>query len=68
MAAGSVGRYPLRWRPPMSHFSYATDCNIKRFQNLLDTSVDETERQTLHRLLAEEKAKAELQVSEAKRP
>jgi len=33
---------------------------------LLDTSVDATERQTLQRLLAEERAKAELQASEAK--
>jgi hypothetical protein len=47
----------------MSRFSYATDSNIKRFQNLLDTSVDATERQVLERLLAEEKAKVMLQAS-----
>ena len=49
----------------MTDFSYAIDSNIKRFQNLLDTSVDATERQMLERLLAEERAKAELQASEA---
>lgn len=41
--------------------------NIKRFQNLLDTSVDQTERQTIQGLLTEEKAKAELQASEPKK-
>jgi hypothetical protein len=40
--------------------------NIKRFQNLLETSVDETERRTIQRLLVEEKAKAALQASEPK--
>jgi hypothetical protein len=48
----------------MNYFSYATDMNIKRFQNLLETSADETERQTIQRLLTEEKAKAVLQASE----
>jgi hypothetical protein len=48
----------------MTDFSYATDSNIKRFQNLLDTSVDATERQMLQRLLAEEQAKAALHASE----
>ena len=43
----------------MSSFSYVTDANIKRFQNLLDTSTDNNERQMLLKLLAEEKAKAE---------
>ena len=38
-------------------FSYSID--IKRFQNLLETSIDETERGTLRRLLVEEKAKLE---------
>jgi hypothetical protein len=41
--------------------------NIKRFQNLLETSVDETERRTIQRLLVEEKAKAALQASEPKK-
>jgi hypothetical protein len=48
----------------MTDFSYATGANIKRFERLLETSVDGTERQTLQKLLAEEKAKAELQASE----
>jgi hypothetical protein len=51
----------------MNDFSYATSTNIKRFQNLLETSVDESERQTILRLLTEEKAKAALQTSEAKK-
>ena len=42
----------------MNNFSYAIDVNIRRFQNLLWTSVDETERQTIQRLLSEEEAKA----------
>ena len=46
--------------------SYAIDLNIRRFQNLLETSVDEAERRTLQRLLAEEKAKAASQASEPK--
>ena len=51
----------------MNYFSYARDMNIKRFQNLLRTSVDETERQTIQRLLSEEEAKATLQASERKK-
>jgi hypothetical protein len=50
----------------MSTISYVIDMNIKRFQNLLDTSVDETERQKIQSLLTEEKAKAELQASQPK--
>ena len=38
----------------MNDWSYATDLNIKRFRNLLETSVDETERRTIQRLLTEE--------------
>jgi len=47
----------------MDHASYATDLNIKRFQNLLDTSLNETERRTIQSLLTEEKARAALQAS-----
>ena len=50
----------------MSSFVYATDMNIKRFQNMLDTSVDETERRTIQCLLTEEKAKAGQQASKPK--
>jgi len=50
----------------MNSFVYATDMNIKRFQNLLDTSVDETERRTIRGLLGEEKAKAAQQASKPK--
>ena len=42
----------------MDDFAYATSCNIRRLRNLLDTSVDETERRTLERLLIEEKNRA----------
>jgi hypothetical protein len=41
----------------MNDFSYATDMNIKRFQTLLETSVDEIERRTIQALLTEELAK-----------
>jgi hypothetical protein len=43
-------------------FSYAIE--IKRFQNLLETSRDESERRAIQRLLTEEKAKAAVQASE----
>lgn len=49
----------------MNGFSY--DIDIKRFQNLLETSVDDTERRKIQRLLTEEKAKAALQASEPKK-
>ena len=35
--------------------------NIMRYRNLLETSVDETERQTIQNLLDEEEAKQALQ-------
>lgn len=38
----------------MNDFSYATDLNIRRFRKLLETSLDETERQAIERLLTEE--------------
>ncbi len=47
----------------MNVFTYASDMNIRRFENLLETAVDETERQIIQSLLAEEKAKAELQAA-----
>jgi hypothetical protein len=40
----------------MNCFSYAIDINIKRYQNLLETSVDETERRTIRTLLTEDKS------------
>jgi hypothetical protein len=48
----------------MSDFFDATDSKIKRFRNLLETSVDETERRTIQRLLTEELAKAGLATKE----
>jgi hypothetical protein len=45
---------------------FSHDIDIKRFQNLLETSVDKTERRTIQRLLSEkeEKARAAAQPSE----
>jgi hypothetical protein len=51
----------------MNYFPYVIDMNIRRFQNLLETSVNETERGTIERLLTEEKARAALQVSKPKK-
>jgi hypothetical protein len=51
----------------MNYFPYVIHMNIKRFQNLLETSVDETERRMIQRLLTEEKAKAALQASEPRK-
>ena len=45
----------------MSSSCYAIEINIKRFQNLLETSVDESEREKINALLSEEKAKAALE-------
>lgn len=50
----------------MSYFAFAIDANIKRFQTLLDTSVNTIERLTIQRLLSEEKAKALLLALEPK--
>jgi hypothetical protein len=51
----------------MNHSLYVIDANIKRFQDLLDTSVDATERDMLQRLLAEERAKSETWASDPKK-
>lgn len=51
----------------MNSFSYAINIDIKRFQNLLETSVDETERETIQKLLIAEKAKASLPAAEPKK-
>jgi hypothetical protein len=42
----------------MNDFSYAIDRNIERFQKLLETSVNETQKQIVQSLLTEERAKA----------
>ena len=51
---------------PMDDFLYAMNVNIKRFQDLLETAVDATERQTIQALLDQEKAKAAPAVAEPK--
>jgi hypothetical protein len=55
----------LRWRLLMNNFSHGTD--IKRLQNLLETSIDDAERQRIQILLSNEKTKAALHTSEPKR-
>ena len=49
----------------MNPFSCSID--IKRFQNLLETSVNEDERRKIEKLLAEEKSKPAPQAVEAKK-
>ena len=61
---GGLGRTLMTMEASVNSFSYTID--IKRFQNLLETSVDDTERQKIKSLLTEEKAKAELQAAESK--
>jgi hypothetical protein len=41
----------------MDQFEFVYGQNIKRYRNLLETSVDETERRTIQRLLTKEEAK-----------
>jgi hypothetical protein len=41
----------------MDQFELVYSPNIKRYQNLLETSIDETERRTIQKLLTEEEAK-----------
>jgi hypothetical protein len=48
----------------MNGANCVVNSNIRRFQNLLETSVDDTERQVIEKLLIEEKAKAASQASE----
>jgi hypothetical protein len=50
----------------MDDLSHPVNDNIKRFQNLLETSIEDRERQTIQKLLADEKARAGLPASEPK--
>jgi hypothetical protein len=47
----------------MNDFSYVRDLNIKRYRKLLETPLDETVRQTIQKLLAEEQTKRPSQVA-----
>jgi hypothetical protein len=47
----------------MEQFEFVNKVNIKRFQNLLETSLNESERQTIQKLLTKEKAKQGLSTS-----
>jgi hypothetical protein len=49
---------PKTMEAKMNDFSYAIDRNIERFQKLLETSVNETQKQIVQSLLTEERAKA----------
>lgn len=66
MAREKLGRFSLMVELLMDDLSHAVNDNIKRFQDLLETSVEDRERQTIQKLLADEKAKAGLPASEAK--
>ena len=46
----------------MDQFEFVRSQNIKRYQNLLETSDDGPERQTIRTLLAQEEAKQPLPV------
>jgi hypothetical protein len=41
----------------MERFEFVNKLNIQRFQNLLGTSLNDSERQIIQKLLTEEKAK-----------
>ena len=47
--------------------SAIVNSNIKRFKNLLETSVNDAERLTIQNLFAEEKLKGSLQASKLSR-
>jgi hypothetical protein len=47
----------------MEQFEFVNKLNIKRLQNLLETSLNESERRTIQKLLTEEKAKQGLSTS-----
>jgi hypothetical protein len=66
LAREKLGRFSLMVELLMDDLSHAVNDNIKRFQDLLETSVEDRERQTIQKLLADEKAKAGLPASEAK--
>lgn len=66
MAREKLGRFSLMVELLMDDLSHAVNDNIKRFQDLLETSVEDRERQTIQKLLADERAKAGLPASEAK--
>jgi hypothetical protein len=67
LAREKLDRFSLMVELLMDDLSHAVNDNIKRFQDLLETSVEDRERQTIQKLLADEKAKAGLPSSEAKK-
>jgi len=50
----------------MEQFEFVNELNIKRFQNLLETSLSHPERRIIQQLLIEEKAKQALRASKPK--
>jgi hypothetical protein len=51
---------------PMDQFEFVNKLNIQRFQDLLETSLNGSERQIIQKLLIEEKAKQGLSGSKPK--
>jgi hypothetical protein len=51
---------------PMDEFEFVNKLNIQRFQDLLETSLNGSERQIIQKLLIEEKAKQGLSGSKPK--
>jgi hypothetical protein len=50
----------------MEQFEFVNKLNIQRFQNLLETSLNDSKRQIIQKLLIEEKAKQGLSGSKPK--
>jgi hypothetical protein len=51
---------------PMDQFEFVNKLNIQRFQNLLETSLNDSERQIIQKLMMEEKAKQRVSGSKPK--
>jgi hypothetical protein len=63
MHLGICGEIIVGVSPMNDVSSSVVNSNIKRLQNLLETSVNEAERLTIQKLLAEEKLQGSLQAS-----
>jgi hypothetical protein len=50
----------------MDQFEFVNKLNIQRFQNLLETSLNDSERQIIQKLMMEEKAKQRVSGSKPK--
>jgi len=63
LGAGLFCSCAMTWESAMDQFEFVHSQNIKRYQNLLETSVDEVERQTIQKLLAKKETKQAFQAS-----